>query len=304
MRVEFLGRELTSPLFVPSGIWPLSEDSDFLNQIDKESIGFVILKTITLNPRQGNAGIRIYESPCGMMNSIGLANPGLDGFVSEYKEYIPDREHIISVMPLSLDEFEVFADKLNPLNLWAIEVNLSCPNVSHGVDKALIAQSPSLSFEFIKKAKSVFECPVIAKLSPDVTDIVEIAYACQQAGADALDLVNTFSGLRIDIFLARPVFDRGFAGVSGPAVLPLSLRRIWEVRASGKITVPILGSGGVYDSYSALEMAMAGADVVGVGSAFLKTPMEISALNQGLRDFLNENNLSWRDVVARSIRRK
>ncbi len=301
MEIEFLGQKLSSPLFVPSGIWPLTDGKEFTDALSDEAIGFVVLKTITIEERKGNSGVRVYEGPCGMLNSIGLANPGLDNFLSLYREYPVAFPHIISIMALSLDEIEIFAEKINLVSPWAIELNLSCPNVSHGeISERLISQTASLTYEFVKKAKSVFDAKIIAKLTPDITDIVETAYSAQEAGADGLALINTISATRIDIEKMQSVFDRGVGGLSGPAIFPIALRKIMEVRQSQRIDIPILGIGGVYNGPCAIEMALAGADVIGIGSAFLRSPHGISDIWKQISQYLVSRNLKWRDIVGKA----
>lgn len=292
--LELFGRRLSSPLFIPSGI--IGVDELLAGQLDLKDFGFVVLKTITLRPRAGNRGVRIYDIPCGMMNSIGLPNEGLDRFLDET---LPRLEalslpYIVSISVHSVEELQGFK-RLATLDLWAIEVNLSCPNVEHNA-RGLVAQDKELSFKIIKAARRLFDCPVIAKLSPDVVFIDEYARLVESAGADGVAVANTFQGLAIDVKARRPVFDRVVAGMSGPAIFHLALKRVWDVYEA--VSLPILGVGGVYCTDAALAMAMAGAKVVGVGSLLYHRRDEAKAILNGVTEYLEGNDLSWDELVG------
>ncbi len=292
--LELFGRRLSSPLFIPSGI--VGVDELLAGQLGLEDFGFVVLKTITLKPRTGNQGVRVYDIPCGMMNSIGLANEGMDVFM---KETLPRLEglpipYMVSISVHSVDELQGF-NRLAGLDLWAIELNLSCPNVRHN-SRGLVAQDGDLIFKIIKAARRLFNCHIVAKLSPDVAFIDEYAKLVASAGADGVAVANTFQGVAIDVKSRRPVFDRVVAGVSGPAIFHLALKRVWDVYRT--VSLPILGIGGVYCADAALAMAMAGARVVGIGSFLYHRRDGARAILAEVVKYLEDNGLSWDELVG------
>ncbi len=291
--VRFLDRDLVSPLFLSSGI---VGDIEGFKEIDLSPYGFVVLKTITVRPREGNPPPRVWDGRCSMFNSIGLANEGLEEFLTRTLPRLGGLPLpvVVSISPFSVSEVERFLPLLER-DLWAVELNLSCPNVEHG-GKGLISQDVSLSGRITSEVKARFSGKLIVKVSPEVQDIGHLARALVDSGADALDVANTYPGLALDVEAARPVFARIFAGVSGPAILPLTLKRVWEVYQV--VDVPILGSGGVVDWRDAISMALAGARVVGVGSALYRNPSVGQEILLGINDYLGRKSLSWSELVG------
>ncbi len=292
--LELFGKYLRSPLFIPSGIVGIDEVLE--GRIELSGFGFIVLKTITVSERRGNSGLRLWEVPCGMMNSIGLPNEGLEAFLHNTVKKLKEMPlpFMLSISVGEASELEVFSEMEKFCDL-GIEINLSCPNISHK-GKGLIAQDPDEVYRIISWAKKLFHCPVVAKLSPDVTFIAEVAKAAESAGCDAISLVNTFQAIAIDVNQKRPVFERVIAGMSGPAIFPLALKRVWEVYRAVK--VPILGMGGVFDIDSVLQMAMAGAKAVGIGSMLYRNPEIGLELFAGLQDYLSNNHYQWQDIVG------
>ncbi len=298
LETEFLGRRLPTPFFIPSGI---VGDVSRLQELDLSWCGLFVTKTITLHPRGGNEGIRVWDLPCGMLNSIGLANEGVEAFVRETLPKLAslEMEVLVSFSVYSEEEIPGF-EGLFAQGLWAVELNLSCPNVQHGA-RGLIAQDPSLSHRLVRAVRRALhkDTALIVKLSPDVPFIEDVAEAVISAGASALTIANTFPGVAVDVNRGRFVFERVVAGMSGPAIHPIVLHRIWRVR-SRVLDVPILGVGGVWNRDSALAMAMAGADLVGIGSALYHDPAVGSRIAREVEEFLQRQECTWTEVVGKA----
>jgi dihydroorotate dehydrogenase (NAD+) catalytic subunit len=284
---------LENPVMVCSGTFGYGEE--FKDFLPLRKLGAIVTKTITLNPRQGNAPPRTCETPGGMLNSIGLENPGLSGFINEKlpilkKIGVPI---IVSVAAESgVDEFIKIICELDKFSdVAAFELNISCPNVGHesSTKKRLIAQDALATFEMVKKIRMATKKTLITKLSPNVTDITEIAIAVSQAGSDAVSLINTLIGMSIDVKTKRPKVAAVTAGLSGPAIRPIALRMVWEVYQ--KIKLPIIGMGGIIDTSSALEFFLAGSTAIGVGTANFIDPAAAVKILQGIKEYLKENKI-------------
>lgn len=284
---------LENPVMVCSGTFGYGEE--FKDFLPLRKLGAIVTKTITLNPRQGNAPPRTCETPGGMLNSIGLENPGLSGFINEKlpilkKIGVPI---IVSVAAESgVDEFIKIICELDKFSdVAAFELNISCPNVGHesSTKKRLIAQDALATFEMVKKIRMATKKTLITKLSPNVTDITEIAIAVSQAGSDAVSLINTLIGMSIDVKTKRSKVAAVTAGLSGPAIRPIALRMVWEVYQ--KIKLPIIGMGGIIDTSSALEFFLAGSTAIGVGTANFIDPAAAVKILQGIKEYLKENKI-------------
>ena len=279
--------KLKNPVMVASGTFGYAEE--FKEFINLKELGAIITKTITLKPRQGNPPPRTCETPAGMLNSIGLENPGLEVFI---REKIPLLKKIgipIIVSIASEDdpaEFIVLAKRLDKIKeVAAIELNISCPNI-HKTE--LIAQDACSTYTVVKSVRKATRKTIITKLSPNVTDIADIAKVAQQAGTDAISLVNTFYGMSININSRRPKLGSVVGGLSGPAIRPMAVRMVWE--AYQKIKIPIIGMGGIMDVSSALEFLLAGATVISVGTANFINPGITAEIIKGLKDYLIKHN--------------
>lgn len=280
--------KLKNPVLVASGTFGYAQE--FEDFIKLKELGAIVTKTITLKARHGNLPPRTCETPCGMLNSIGLENPGLEAFINEKIPYLAKigAPLIVSIASeYDPEEFMVLSRRLDKINaVCAIELNISCPNLK---SKKLISQDPKATYDLVNKVRKVTRKVLITKLSPNVTDIVEIAQAAEQAGSDALSLINTFSGMSIDIKTKKPKIASVVAGLSGPAIRPLAVKMVWEV--FGKIKLPIIGMGGIIDTPSALEFFIAGATAVAIGTANFINPRITLEIIAGLKKYLIQNKI-------------
>ena len=262
-RVDLAGVELKNPIVVPSGTFGFGRE--YGQFFDLSELGAICVKGLTPQPREGNPAPRIAETPMGILNSVGLQNPGVDTFIAQE---LPElRKHDVKVIANisgnTPEEYGGMCEKLSAAGVDMIEVNISCPNVKAG--GLAYGTRPELAAEVTEVAKRHAAVPVMVKLSPNVTDIAEIARAAAGAGADALSLINTIRGMRIDVKTRRPILKMNTGGLSGPAVLPVAVRMVWEAGAA--VDLPILGMGGVPTGTDAAELMLAGAAAVAVGTA-------------------------------------
>jgi dihydroorotate dehydrogenase (NAD+) catalytic subunit len=281
--------KLKNPVMVASGTFGYAEE--FADFIDLKKLGAIVTKTITLKPRRGNPSPRTCETPSGMLNSIGLENPGLETFI---REKLPALKAIGVPVMVSIaseedpQEFVALAKRLDSIReVAAIELNISCPNLK---SSTLISQDPKATHDLVRRVRRVTKKTLITKLSPNVTDITEIALAAQAAGSDALALVNTLTGMSIDVNSRRPRIAAVTAGLSGPAIRPMAVRMVWEVYR--KVKIPIIGMGGIIDTSSALEFFIAGATAVSIGTANFINPGVSLEVIEGIKKYLQKNKIS------------
>ncbi|MBK8096692.1 MAG: dihydroorotate dehydrogenase [Planctomycetes bacterium] len=261
---------------------------------DLSRVGALVSKTVTLRPRHGNPPPRIFETPAGMLNSIGLENKGVDWFLADT---LPKMKSlgttvIVNIGGEAIDEFVVLAERFSRAGVDALEVNLSCPNVQEG--RLLFSTEPRLTEQAVAAVKRVATVPVFAKLSPNVTDITAIARAAEQGGADGITAINTLIGMAIDWRRRRPVLGRGIGGLSGPAIKPVALRMVWEIARVVKI--PVLGVGGIRSAEDVLEFLCAGATAVQVGTAGFADPALMVRIVDELPSLLAAANVTLADV--------
>ena len=280
LSVSLCGIELTNPVIPASGTFGYGHEMAELYDIN--CLGSISLKGTTLSPRFGNPTPRIAEAPAGMLNAVGLQNPGVDAVIAEELprlQKVFSKPVIANVSGFSVEEYAEVCRRLDdqPQVGW-LEVNISCPNV-HGGGMSF-GTDPAAAAAVTSAVKAVTKKPVIVKLSPNVTDIVSIAKACEDAGADALSLINTVMALRIDLKTRRPILSNITGGLSGPAVFPLALRMVWQV--SRAVQIPVIGLGGVSSAEDVLEMMLAGAAAVQVGAANLRDPFACPKIIQAL----------------------
>lgn len=269
MSVNLAGMVMKNPVVVASGTFGFGRE--YSQFYDLSELGGICAKGLTLHRREGNPAPRIAETPMGILNSVGLQNPGVDAFVEEELPFLRqyDLKVIANISGNTPEEYGIMCDKLAAAGVDMIEVNISCPNVKAG--GLAYGTKPELAAEVTEVAKAHSgKVPVMVKLSPNVTDITEIARAVEGAGADAVSLINTLRGMRIDINTGRPVLKMNTGGLSGPAVLPVAVRMVWEVASAVKI--PVLGMGGVSKGSDAAQLMMAGATAVAVGTACFADP--------------------------------
>lgn len=293
MSVDLAGVEFKNPVVVASGTFGFGREYGQL--YDLSQLGGICVKGLTAQRREGNPPPRIAETPMGILNSVGLQNPGVDAFIAHELPFL--RQHDVKVIANisgnTPEEYGEMCEKLSDAGVDLIEVNISCPNVKAG--GLAYGTRPELAAEVTSMAKAhVGRVPVMVKLSPNVTDITEIARAVADAGADALSLINTLRGMRIDINTRRPILKMNTGGLSGPAVLPVAVRMVWEVRNA--VSLPILGMGGVSDGDSAAQMMLAGASAVAVGTACFDDPYAPIRVRDGLREIARRQGL---DRVSR-----
>jgi len=281
--------KLKNPVMVASGTFGYAEE--FKDFIDLKKLGAIVTKTITLNPRKGNPPPRTCETPAGMLNSIGLENPGWKVFLDEKWPYLKKLGVPIIISIASEggpEEFVELARRLDKIKaIAAVELNISCVNIR--TKPLLIAQDAKATYNVVKAVRKIIKKTLITKLSPNVTDITEIAKAAEGAGSDAVSLINTITGMSIDIQERKPKIASVTAGLSGPAIRPVAVRMAWEVYQ--KIKIPIIGMGGIMDTPSALEFFLAGATAVSVGTANFVNPKVSIEIIEGIKEYLIKNKI-------------
>ncbi|MDR3590580.1 MAG: dihydroorotate dehydrogenase [Negativicutes bacterium] len=288
LAVEVAGIKMKTPVMGASGTFGYGEE--FADFVDWRAVGGIVAKGLTLAPRRGNPGRRIVETPAGMLNSIGLQNPGVKVFAEEILPRIKDYAVpiIANINGGTVDEYGRVAEALEGSAVAGLEVNISCPNTEHGC--MAFGVIPETAAQVVRTVKQATTLPVIVKLSPNVTDIAEIAQAVEAAGADAISLINTLVGLAIDINTWRPVLGNVTGGLSGPAVKPVAVRMVWQVARAVKI--PVIGMGGISCAEDAVEFLLAGASAVQVGAANFVNPRAVSEVAHGLADYLTRRGLN------------
>jgi len=287
LRVNFAGITFENPVLVASGTYGFGRE--YGEYLDLNELGGITVKGLTLTPREGNKSPRIVETPGGMLNSIGLQNPGVDAFIETELPWLRQfrTKVIANLSGNTVEEYAQMAKKLSDAGVDLLEVNISCPNVKEGgLAFGLTPQGAASVTEAVKANSTV---PVMVKLSPNVTDIVAIAKAARDAGADALSLINTLLGMRIDYETRRPMLANNMGGLSGPAVLPVAIRMVYQVAAS--VDLPILGMGGISTGTDAVEMMLAGADMIAVGTACFVDPQAPIRVKRELAAYLDRKHI-------------
>ena len=288
-KVNLAGVELKNPIVVPSGTFGFGRE--YGQFFDLSELGAICVKGLTPQPREGNPAPRIAETPMGILNSVGLQNPGVDAFIAQE---LPElRRHdvkiIANISGNTPEEYGEMCEKLSAAGVDMIEVNISCPNVKAG--GLAYGTRPDLAAEVTAVAKRHATVPVMVKLSPNVTDVTEIARAVEGAGADAISLINTIRGMRIDVNTRRPILKMNTGGLSGPAVLPVAVRMVWEVSCAVP-GLPILGMGGVAKGEDAAQLMLAGASAVAVGTACFADPYAPVKVRDELAELAAEQGLA------------
>ena len=288
---------LKNPVMVSSGTFGYAEE--FKNFIDLKKLGAIVTKTITIKPRHGNLPPRTCETPCGMLNSIGLENPGIDKFIKEKLPFLKKLAVPIIVSIASEEspsEFNILVNQLDKINeVSAIELNISCPNLHKN---KLVSQDAADTFALVSAVRKLTQKCLITKLSPNVASISEIASAAQEAGSDAVALINTLGGMSIDVNKRIPKLGSWVGGLSGPAIRPVAIKMVWEVH--NKIRIPIIGMGGIMDTESALEFFLAGATAVSVGTANFVNPKASIEIILGLKQYMAEHKIqSLNNIIGR-----
>lgn len=292
-RVNICGVDFKNPVIAASGTFGFGRE--FEEYFDISKLGGISSKGLTLEKRDGNKGIRIYETSSGLMNSIGLQNPGVEGFIKEELPFMMEKDTVImaNLGGGTIEDYLEGIELLNNTTVHMIELNISCPNVKEG-GMAFGIKCDSAE-EIVRAAKKFSKKPLIVKLSPNAENIKDMAYACVEAGADGLSLVNTFNALAIDIYKRKPIFNNITAGLSGPCIKPIALRMVYEV--SQVVNVPIIGLGGIMTAEDAIEFIMAGASAIQVGSGnFIKPDLSLDIID-GIEEFMIMEGIKSLDEI-------
>lgn len=303
LATEFCGMKFNTPLVLLSGCVGFGEEYTRVQGFSNRDVGAVCLKGTTLKPRLGNAPHRVCETPAGMLNSIGLQNPGTEHVV---KNILPaldftETRFIANVSGSTLEEYREVTRLFDASPIDAIEINISCPNVKEG--GVVFGNDPAMSARVVEACRSVTKKPLIAKLSPNQTDIADNARRCIEAGADAFAVINTLMGMAIDIEERAPVIGNNQGGLSGPAIKPIALLKTHQVYQVCKPHgIPIIGQGGITTAQDALEFIIAGASAVGVGTALFYDPLVCRSINSGIAAYLHRHGLSSIAPLIGSLR--
>jgi len=296
LSVTIAGVNFRNPVIAASGTFGYGRE--YADIIDVSRLGGICTKGLTLNPREGNAGIRLWETPAGLLNSIGLENPGIAAFIEKELPHLRKLGPavIANLSGSTIEEYVEGAALLNACVVDMIELNISCPNVkAGGMAFGLDPQAAAAVVEPVRRALTAK--PLMVKLSPNAPDLTAVARACVNAGADALSLVNTFKAMAIDIPNRKPVFDNISAGLSGPAIKPIALRMVWELCRELK-SVPIVGLGGIATADDALEFLMAGATAIQVGSATFPRPSTMIEIIDGIESYMRRCGIATLKDIA------
>jgi len=301
LALDFCGLKLSSPVVLLSGCVGFGAEYTRIEGFSNSDVGAVVLKGTTLEPRLGNPAHRLWETPSGMLNAIGLQNPGAKKVVAEILPTLDFTEtrFIANVCGSTIEEYAEVTRHFDDSPIDAMEINISCPNVKEG--GVAFGNYPDMSARVVEACRSVTNKPLITKLSPNQTDIVANARACIEAGSDALAVINTIMGMAIDIEARRPIIGNVQGGLSGPAIRPIALLKVHQVyEVAGPKGVPIIGQGGIQTAHDAIEFLLAGASTVGLGTALFYDPMAAKAINAGIDDYLQRHQLSTvADLVGR-----
>ncbi len=287
LKVNICGVEFKNPVIAASGTFGFGEEYNEIYDVSR--LGGISSKGLTLNPKAGNDGLRVFETRAGMLNSVGLQNPGVDSFI---KDELPKMKKLDTIVIANLgggtlEDYLAGVEKLNSSDVDMIELNISCPNVKSG--GMAFGIKSDVAENVVKEVKGICKKPLMVKLSPNAEDIVDMALSCQNAGADAISLVNTFKGMAIDIYKRKPVFENITAGLSGPAIKPIALRMVYEVCKA--VEVPVVGMGGISSWKDAIEFIMAGASAIQVGTAnFIKPDICLDIID-GIEKYMNKYNI-------------
>ena len=293
LHTSFCGMSLNSPIILLSGCVGFGEEYTRIKGFSNAEVGAVCLKGTTLEPRLGNKPHRIAETHNGMLNSIGLQNPGTEAVIDEIMPSLKKNEtkFIINISGSSVEEYGEIAKHFDDTDIDAVEINISCPNVKEG--GVAFGNDPEMSFRVVEICRKNTTKPIITKLSPNQTDIAKNAARCIDAGSDGLAVINTVTGMAVDIETRKPVIGNNRGGLSGPSIKPIALLRVHQVyQVSKKHSIPIIGQGGITSANDALEFIIAGAATIGVGTALFYDPLVCEKINTGISQYLSDQKLS------------
>jgi dihydroorotate dehydrogenase (NAD+) catalytic subunit len=290
--VDFCGLSLNSPIVLLSGCVGFGEEYTRIEGFSNCDVGAIVLKGTTREPRLGHKPHRVCETPMGMLNAIGLQNPGMDAVVDEILPQLDFSEtrFIANVCGSTIEEYEVVTKRFDDSPIDAIEINISCPNIKEG--GVHFGNYPEMSAKVVEACRRQTKKPIIAKLSPNQTDIKENARLCIEAGADGLAVINTIMGMAIDIEARKPTIDNVRGGLSGPAIKPIALLKVHQVyEVAGPKNIPIIGQGGITTPADAIEFLIAGATTVGVGTALFYDPLVCQKINTGISEYMTRHDI-------------
>ncbi|HEY6011129.1 MAG TPA: dihydroorotate dehydrogenase [Nitrospirota bacterium] len=298
LSIEFAGIRLKNPVLTASGTFGYGEE--FADFVDLNELGGVIVKGVSLKPIKGNPPPRIWETPSGMLNAIGLENPGVEVFIEKKMPYLRqfDTAVIVNVFGYSVEEYIGVVERLDAVpGIAGLEVNISCPNVKSG--GIVFGTNVKAAFDLLSALRARTRLPLIAKLSPNVTDITEFARAAADAGCDGLSLINTLLGMAIDVRCQKARLANCTGGLSGPAIRPVAVRMVWQTAKA--VSLPIIGMGGIVTAEDALEFILAGASAIAVGTASFVNPRATVDVAHGIGAFMAEQGIgSIRDLVGKA----
>jgi len=298
--IDFCGLELRSPIVLLSGCVGFGEEYTRIEGFSNRDVGAIVLKGTTLEPRLGNPPHRVWETPAGMLNAIGLQNPGVDYVVRHIlpKLDFSETRFIANVSGSTIEEYAEVTRRFDDSPIDAIEINISCPNVKEG--GVAFGNYPDMSAKVVEACRRVTRKPLITKLSPNQTDIAANARACIEAGTDAFSVINTLMGMAVDVETRRPILGNVQGGLSGPAIRPIALLKVHQVyQEARKHNVPIIGQGGIETARDALEFIVTGATAVGVGTALFYDPMAPKKINAGIEAYLERHGFeSLRELIG------
>lgn len=293
LQIEFCGLSLASPIVLLSGCVGFGEEYTRVEGFSNRDVGAVVLKGTTLEPRLGNPPHRVFETPMGMLNAIGLQNPGVDKVVDEMLPGLDfgETRFMANVCGSTIEDYAAVTRRFDDSPIDAIEINISCPNIKEG--GVQFGNVPEMSARVVAACRAETSKPIITKLSPNQTDIRENARLCIEAGSDGLAVINTMTGMAIDIEKRTPVIGNIQGGLSGPAIKPIALLKVRQVyEVAKRHNVPIIGQGGITSANDAIEFLIAGATAVGIGTALFYEPFVCKAVNKGLVDYLQRHNMT------------
>ncbi|WP_099810555.1 dihydroorotate dehydrogenase [Streptococcus suis] len=303
LAISLPGLDLKNPIIPASGCFGFGQE--YADYYDLNQLGSIMIKATTRHPRYGNATPRVAETPAGMLNAIGLQNPGVEAVLSEklpwLEQHFPDLPIIANVAGFSNEEYAYVSGKISKApNVKAIELNISCPNVDHGNNGLLIGQVPELAYQAVKAAVEASSVPVYVKLTPSVADITLLAKAAEDAGATGLTMINTLVGMRFNLKTRQPILANGTGGMSGPAVFPVALKLIRQV--AQMTDLPIIGMGGVDTADKAIEMMVAGASAIGVGTANFTDPFACPTIIKDLPKRMDVYGIDTLENLRQEVR--
>lgn len=290
VKTEFCGLQLDSPIVLLSGCVGFGEEYTRIEGFSNTDVGAIVLKGTTLEPRLGNPPHRVYETPMGMLNAIGLQNPGVDTVVDDILPALDfgETRFMANVCGSTVEDYAAVTRRFDDSAIDAIEINISCPNIKEG--GVSFGNDPDMSARVVGACRDSTSKPIIAKLSPNQTDIQENARRCIDAGADGLAVINTIMGMAIDAEQRKPVIGNVRGGLSGPAIKPIALLKVHQVyEVAAPHNIPIIGQGGIASAADALEFIVAGATTVGVGTALFYDPLLCQEINSGIADYLDRH---------------